>query len=300
MILTICILIIIIIILFTHLMLTKKEIRNIEKQLKNINKDNNNDKLTISLINKDIEKLTQSINNTLDLKRQSESNNIKLQCELKKTIANMSHDLRTPLTSIIGYIQFCKLDDVSLDEKKEYLDIAEHRANALKKLLNDFYELSLIESFDYEMKLEKINISRILQEILLQRYSDFMGRNLEPKIEIQSDSINIIGDKKSLERIVENLLSNSIKYAKDSLNIALFLQDDIVELKISNTVDNIECLDVSKIFDRFYMADKNRSGKGTGLGLSIVKSLVEKMNGSIDANTEKCMINIYCKFKHFK
>ncbi|WP_085829526.1 sensor histidine kinase [Clostridium massiliodielmoense] len=300
MILTICILIIIIIILFTHLMLTKKEIRNIEKQLKNINKDNNNDKLTISLVNKDIEKLTQSINNTLDLKRQSESNNIKLQCELKKTIANMSHDLRTPLTSIIGYIQFCKLDDVSLDEKKEYLDIAEQRANSLKKLLNDFYELSLIESLDYEMKLENINISRILQEILLQRYSDFMKRNLEPKIEIQSDSINIIGDKKSLERIVENLLSNSIKYAKDSLNIALFLQDDIVELKISNTVDNIECLDVSKIFDRFYMADKNRSGKGTGLGLSIVKSLVEKMNGSIDANTEKCMINIYCKFKHFK
>lgn len=281
-------------------MLTKKEIRNIEKQLKNINKDNNNDKLTISLINKDIEKLTQSINNTLDLKRQSESNNIKLQCELKKTIANMSHDLRTPLTSIIGYIQFCKLDDVSLDEKKEYLDIAEQRANSLKKLLNDFYELSLIESLDYEMKLENINVSRILQEILLQRYSDFMKRNLEPKIEIQSDSINIIGDKKSLERIIENLLSNSIKYAKDSLNISLFSEENIVVLKISNTVDNIECLDVSKIFDRFYMADKNRSGKGTGLGLSIVKSLIDKMNGSIDANTEKCMINICCRFKHFK
>lgn len=281
-------------------MLTKKEITNIEKQLKNINKNNENDKLTISLINKDIEKLTQSINNTLDLKRQSESNNIKLQCELKKTIANMSHDLRTPLTSIIGYIQFCKLDDVSIDEKKEYLHIAEERANSLKKLLNDFYELSLIESFDYEMKLENINISRILQEILLQRYSDFMGRNLEPKIEIQSDSINIIGDKKSLERIIENLLSNSIKYAKDHLDISLFLEDDIVVLKISNTVDNIECLEVSEIFDRFYMADKNRSGKGTGLGLSIVKSLIEKMNGDIEANIEKGMINIYCKFKHFK
>lgn len=300
MIFTICILIIIIIILFIHLMLTKKEITNIEKQLKNINKNNENDKLTISLINKDIEKLTQSINNTLDLKRQSESNNIKLQCELKKTIANMSHDLRTPLTSIIGYIQFCKLDDVSLDEKKEYLDIAEQRANSLKKLLNDFYELSLIESFDYEMKLEKINISRILQEILLQRYSDFMGRNLEPKIEIQSDSINIIGDKKSLERIIENLLSNSIKYAKDSLNISLFLQADIVELKISNTVNNIECLDVSKIFDRFYMADKNRSGKGTGLGLSIVKSLITKMHGSISVDKYEDLINIYCRFKYCK
>lgn len=300
MILTICILMIIIIILFVHLILTKKEIKNIEKQLKDINENNENDKLTISLINKDIEKLTQSINNTLDLKRQSESDNIKLQCKLKKTIANMSHDLRTPLTSIIGYIQLCKLDDISSDEKKEYLNIAEQRANSLKELLNDFYELSLIESFDYKMELQKVNISRILQEILLQRYSDFMERNLEPTIEIQNDNMNIIGDKKFLERIIENLLSNCIKYAKDNLNISLFLQEGIIVLKISNNVDNIDCLEVSKIFDRFYMADKNRSGKGTGLGLSIVKGLIEKMNGSINANTEKNTISIYCRFKCFK
>lgn len=300
MILTICILMIIIIILFVHLILTKKEIKNIEKQLKDINENNENDKLTISLINKDIEKLTQSINNTLDLKRQSGSDNIKLQCKLKKTIANMSHDLRTPLTSIIGYIQLCKLDDISSDEKKEYLNIAEQRANSLKELLNDFYELSLIESFDYKMELQKVNISRILQEILLQRYSDFMERNLEPTIEIQNDNMNIIGDKKFLERIIENLLSNCIKYAKDNLNISLFLQEGIIVLKISNNVDNIDCLEVSKIFDRFYMADKNRSGKGTGLGLSIVKGLIEKMNGSINANTEKNTISIYCRFKCFK
>ncbi|KOA90672.1 histidine kinase [Clostridium botulinum] len=287
MILIICILMIIIIILFIHLMLTKKEIRNIEKQLKNINKNNENNKLTISLINKDIEKLCKSINDTLDLKRQSKSNNIKLQGKLKKTIANMSHDLRTPLTSIIGYIQFCKLEDIDEKEKNEFLDIAEKRANSLKELLNDFYELSLIESLDYEIKLEKINISRILQEILLGRYSDFLERNLEPKIAIQNDNIHIIGDKKSLERIMENLLSNAIRYTKDNLNIYLSVENKIVVLRISNNVNDLGSLDVEKIFHRFYMADKNRLGKGTGLGLSIVRSLIEKMNGSIELFTER-------------
>ncbi|WP_231279995.1 sensor histidine kinase, partial [Clostridium botulinum] len=300
MILIICILMIIIIILFIHLMLTKKEIRNIEKQLKNINENNENNKLTISLINKDIEKLGKSINDTLDLKRQSESNNIRLQGQLKKTIANMSHDLRTPLTSIIGYIQFCKLDDIDEKEKNEFLDIAEKRANSLKELLNDFYELSLIESLDYEIKLEKINISRILQEILLGRYSDFLERDLDPKIQIQNDNIHIIGDKKSIERVIENLLSNSIKYAKENLKVYLGIEKETVILKISNTVDHLDSLDVEKIFDRFYMADKNRSGKGTGLGLSIVRSLIEKMNGSIEANKHERVLNICCRFKYCK
>ncbi|KEI07184.1 HAMP domain-containing histidine kinase [Clostridium botulinum] len=300
MILIICILMIIIIILFIHLMLTKKEIRNIEKQLKNINENNENNKLTISLINKDIEKLGKSINDTLDLKRQSESNNIRLQGQLKKTIANMSHDLRTPLTSIIGYIQFCKLDDIDEKEKNEFLDIAEKRANSLKELLNDFYELSLIESLDYEIKLEKINISRILQEILLGRYSDFLERDLDPKIQIQNDNIHIIGDKKSIERVIENLLSNSIKYAKENLKVYLGIEKETVILKISNTVDHLDSLDVEKIYDRFYMADKNRSGKGTGLGLSIVRSLIEKMNGSIEANKHEGVLNICCRFKYCK
>ncbi|KGN00673.1 HAMP domain-containing histidine kinase [Clostridium botulinum] len=300
MILIICILMIIIIILFIHLMLTKKEIRNIEKQLKNINENNENNKLTISLINKDIEKLGKSINDTLDLKRQSESNNIRLQGQLKKTIANMSHDLRTPLTSIIGYIQFCKLDDIDEKEKNEFLDIAEKRANSLKELLNDFYELSLIESLDYEIKLEKINISRILQEILLGRYSDFLERDLDPKIQIQNDNIHIIGDKKSIERVIENLLSNSIKYAKENLKVYLGIEKETVILKISNTVDHLDSLDVEKIYDRFYMADKNRSGKGTGLGLSIVRSLIEKMNGSIEANKHEGVLNICCIFKYCK
>lgn len=209
----------------------------------------------------------------------------------------MSHDLRTPLTSIKGYIQFLKLDDVSDEESVEYLNIAEQRTKSLESLLNDFYELSLIESQDFEMKFEKINITNILQETLLGKYNDFTRRNLRPNIEIPNENIYIIAEKKSIERIIENLLSNAIKYSIDNVSIYLEVKSNKVLLKITNPVINLSSQDVEKIFDRFYMADKNRSEKGTGLGLSIVKTLVEKMNAVITANIIDDVLSICCEFE---
>lgn len=293
-------LIIIITFLFIRLIFMKKQIVDITRQLIDINKDKDDKKLTVAFINKEIEELTKSINTTLSLKKQCEINNIKLQSELRQTIANMSHDIRTPLTSIIGYIQFCKLDNIVEEERMEYLNTAEQRAKFLETLLNDFYELSLIEYLDYELKLESLNITRILQELLLGRYMDFLDKGLSPTIEMPKDSIYIIAEEKYLERIIENLLSNAIKYTKDKLHISLVLEEETVLLKVSNTTDDLDSIDIDKIFDKFYMSDKNRSGKGTGLGLSIVKSLIEKISGTIEADKCEGMLNIYCRFKVHK
>jgi signal transduction histidine kinase len=236
----------------------------------------------------------------LNLKKQSEISNLKLQGDLKQAIISISHDLRTPLTSIIGYIQFCKLDNINEEEKREYLKIAEQRAKSLEMLLNDFYELSLIEYGDNDLKLESLNFSSILKELLLGRYTDFLDKGLEPTIEIPDNNIYVIAEQKALERIIENLLGNTIKYAKDNLNISLTLEKEMVLLKISNTTEDLNSIDVDKIFDKFYMADENRSGKGTGLGLAIVKSLIEKIDGSIEADKSGNMLNIYCRLKYHK
>lgn len=216
---------------------------------------------------------------------------------LRQTIADMSHDLRTPLTSIIGYIQLMGLHNIDENEKKEYINIAGQRAKTLENLLNDFYELSLIESMDYEINLKKLNITKVLQEEVLARYADFAGRGIKPDIEIPDENIYIIADEKCIERVIENLLSNSIKYAKDKVNIVLKSEKDSAMLKISNTASNITDEDAEKIFDRFYMADKTRSGNGTGLGLSIVKGLVQKMNGTVSADLKDNVLSIYCRFK---
>lgn len=274
----------------------ENQVKSLTNQLAHINASKTNKRITIGLLNKSIEKLAEKINKTIEIKLQSEASRVKVENDLRQTIANMSHDLRTPLTSIIGYIQFLKLAGTSDEEKAEYLEVAEHRAKSLEILLNDFYELSLIDSLDYELNMEKLNINKILEQVVLDRYADFMGRNINPSINIPSEALYIIGEKKSVERVIDNLLSNAIKYAKDAINISLKIEENGMILKISNTFTSLTQQDVENIFDRFYMADKTRSGKGTGLGLAIAKGLVEKMGGSINCNIKGDMFNIYCKF----
>lgn len=292
----ILILLIISVFLAMRLFYVEKQIDSLIKQLTCINENNIHRKITIGLINKRIETLCKKINEIIDIKNQSEANKVKQEKHLRQTIANMSHDIRTPLTSIMGYIQFMKLDNITEEEKKHYLCIAEKRAKALECLLNDFYELSLIESLDYELDLKKLNINKVLQEIILEKYSDFVNKNIEPSIEIPDKNIYIIAEERALGRVIDNLLSNTIKYAKESIKISLKHEDNTVVLTISNIAANLTLQDVENIFDRFYMADKTRTGKGTGLGLSIAKGLVEKMNGNMKADMKNNMFNIYCTF----
>ncbi|MBW9157614.1 HAMP domain-containing histidine kinase [Clostridium sp. FP2] len=296
----IAVLLIIVTFLITRLFYVERGVESITKQLIDINENKRDKKLTIGLLSKRIEALAEEINRIIQVKKQSKANKIKSENDLRQTIANMSHDLRTPLTSIIGYIQFLKLDNISEDEKKEYLDIAELRAKSLECLLNDFYELSLIESLDYELDLQKININKILQEVMLSKYADFMNREIRVNIKIPKENIYIVAEEKSLERVIENLLSNTLKYAKDTVDICLKVENNMVLLRISNIAKDLTLDDAKHIFDRFYMADKTRSDKGTGLGLAIVKGLVQKMNGNITADIIDKTLNIYCKFQIIK
>jgi signal transduction histidine kinase len=266
---------------------TDIQVKSLINQLRDINENKTEGKLTIGLLNKRIEGLTLKINETIQLKKQSEAGKIRLENDLRKTIANMSHDLRTPLTSITGYIQFLKSDNLSEAERKEYIEVAEKRAKSLEGLLNDFYELSLIESMDYKLQSEKINIKRIVEDAALLRYADFMSKGITPVIELPKENVYVSGDGKAYERVIENLLGNTVKYAKDRVSVSLHTDNNKVIIKVSNNVDKLNKEDALKVFDRFYMADKTRSGKGTGLGLSIAKGLVEKMNGQITAALEE-------------
>jgi signal transduction histidine kinase len=291
------ILFITVIIISYRIFYVEKQIKSLIKQLTEINKEKGNKKVTLGLSNKRLERLAEVINENINIRKQSEANRIKVENDLRQTIANMSHDLRTPLTAIIGYLQLLKVDGIDEDEKKEFLDIAEHRAKSLEALLNDFYELSLIESLDYELNMERLNISKILQQIVLDRYSDFMERDISPNINIPDKNYYIIAEKKSIDRVIENVLTNAIKYAKDSIDISLQQEQEKILITISNTFTNLGEKDIANIFDRFYMTDKSRSGKGTGLGLAIAKGLVEKMDGNITANIDGSIFSICCSFK---
>src|SRR5690625_1488732 len=143
--------------LLTRLFALKKEIKKTSRQLQSYNDRNTNKKVDMELIDKDMEKLGLEINRLIDLYVTENRKRIQFEYEQQQAIANMSHDLRTPLTSILGYIQMAESPDISTDERIELLSIAKNRAKRLEALLKDFFEMSLIESADYHLNAEQIN-----------------------------------------------------------------------------------------------------------------------------------------------
>lgn len=289
----------IILIVFLAIMLFKlhsykKQIRDITAQIKEFKDRKTNKKLNIQMADKDIEKLACEINEYLELYKRNEQEKVVFENTLKQGIANMSHDLRTPLTSIIGYLKLLQNDEI---DKDEALAVLKNKTNKLNVLINDFFELASIESEEYELDITRVNLTNILQEEILSLYEAFESRGFEPKINILDKPIFIMGDKDSLERIVDNLLSNTLKYAERDIKIDLEEVNGKAILTISNKCTTLGKEDVIHIFDRFYMADQVRKGQGIGLGLSIVKSLMEKMKGNISAKLEEEELSIICEWK---
>ncbi|WP_434297307.1 sensor histidine kinase [Clostridium sporogenes] len=275
----------------------KRQIRDITNQIREFKERKTNKKINTEIADKDIEELACAVNEYLELYKRNEQEKIIFENTLKQGIANMSHDLRTPLTSIIGYLKLLENDEI---DKKEALDILKNKTNKLNILINDFFELASIESEDYKLDMIKVNLTNIVRDEILSLYEAFQDKGLKPKINILDKPIFIMSDKDSLERIIDNLLSNTLKYAEKDIEINLEESNDKVILKISNICTSIDEKDVLYMFDKFYMADKVRKGQGTGLGLSIVKSLMEKMDGIITSKFEQNRVSIICEWKYIK
>lgn len=283
-------------IFLSHLLFIKKELKNILNQLKNYNIRKTEKKIDITLLDKDIEKMTIEINNLIDLHALSNIEKKSAERELKQAIANISHDLRTPLTSILGYIQLIEKPEVTDEERKEYLAIAKDRAKRLQILLNDFFELSVIESVDHSLKLGKLGLNSIVEEIVINLYDKFNEQQIVPSIKIPQEQMNIIGDESAIKRVIENLVINAIRYSDGNVSITLERNNTKINLTISNDVKDITEKDVELFFNRFYTADQTRSGKGTGLGLSIAKALMDKMNGKLSAELKDEYLHMKCSW----
>jgi len=247
-------------------------------------------KLTVP--NKELEALLLSINNALYAIRKIINNCEKKESNLKKQIENVSHDFRTPLTSLIGYLHFIDQDSLSSDDV-ENLKIIKRKAQSLQKLTSNFYELSRLTAGEYTFDIELLDIGRILKETVMEYYKKFSDRNLIISIQIPDKSVKILLDFNALERVLENLLENACRYAKTSFSLSQEEKDDGVDIIFENDCEGINQNDLNHIFDRFYTIDAARSQDSTGLGLTIAKQLVENMGGQINAslsNENECQI----------
>ena len=286
----IIILIIVIIILLTYLFLYHNEVKHISKEIDNI-KDLDSNTLIHSKYNlKNINNLIYKINNLL-----TESKNIKIDYgnknkSLMKMMTNISHDLRTPLTSALGYIDIILKSDLSEEEKKKDLITIEKRLRRLEELISSFFEFSKIISTNKRPALEKINLTSVLEESVIVFYDDYKKNNREILLDCNQRKIIINSNKMLLTRIFENLIGNAYKHSNSDLNIKVEIENKVKIIFSNELLDND--VDIDRIFDEFYTVDISRTKEGTGLGLAIAKEFTRQLNGKIYAEKQKNQLKI--------
>ena len=288
--LLIFILVLICVILVVKLYLIKHSIKEIKNDFTNILESDTNNIITISSSDKDIKALTINLNNNLIELRNQKLKYKNGNQELKKIITNISHDLRTPLTAINGYIDLLKEEDISKTQEK-YLKIIQKKSNELKELTEQLFEFSKTMDVDINIKKENCCINEILEETLISYYNIFKEKNIIPTVLICNEKIYKAINKNSLIRIFENILSNVLKYSSGDFKVELKNNGEII---FSNKATSLDATTVQKIFDRYFTVENAK--KSTGLGLAIAKQLVELNSGSIEANFIKDMLTIKIKF----
>ncbi|MEK4485668.1 HAMP domain-containing sensor histidine kinase [Psychrobacillus sp. FSL H8-0484] len=276
--------------------LLKQELKRVNRQLNQLNKKVISKKIDLTFYDKDLENLAKNINEQIDLTNEAVVEKLRIKNELKQAIANISHDIRTPMTSILGYIQFLESGGISPEKRIKYLANIKNGALRLKVLLDDFFELSIIESVDYQLKVENIKLNKLLLEVLIGFYDDFSKAKIDPSILIPEDEIYIMADPSAVKRVIENLISNAIKHSSGDVTIHLVKNPSSVQLNFMNPAEQLKEKDLTFLFDRFYKADQTRTRRGTGLGLFIAKSLMIKMNGKLSAELNGNQLLMKCEW----
>ena len=253
----------------------KRAIKEISDSLNDILNTDTNNLINISSSDEDIKKLATTLNiNLKELRKQ------KLQYEngnqeLKRVVTNISHDLRTPLTAINGYIDLMKNDKLSKEQEK-YLSIIYNKSNELIELTEQLFDYSKAIDNNVELNKEKCCMNEVLEEVLVSYYTVFKENGITPEISICENKIYKMLNKASVVRIFENILSNISKYSNGNFKAELESNGAIT---FSNKATMLDATTVEKIFDRYFTVENAK--KSTGLGLSIAKQLVELNGGKI-------------------
>ena len=265
------------IILIIKNIIMKNEISNISESLLNILKSDTNNLITISTNDKNLKQLANILNKSLKDLRTLELEYKNGNQELKSSITNISHDLRTPLTAIRGYLDL--IDSKNLNKKQiNYLKVIDSKVKDLTELTEQLFDFSKSIDIQNEVKKENICINDILEESIVSFYSLFKEHNITPKIEICNEKIVRLLNENMLKRIFENIISNAIKYGKNDFNVKLYSNGKI---EFSNKTDALDSISLEKIFTRYYTVKSAK--KSNGIGLSIAKQLVDLSDGQIKA-----------------
>ena len=252
-----------------------------------------NQLITVSSSDKHVRLLASEIAKQLAELRRQRRQYINGDRELKEAVTNISHDLRTPLTAICGYLELLEAEEMT-DNTRRYVEQISNRTEALKALTEELFRYSVISSVS-DLNYEPVNLCGVLEDTLISFYGAFEQKSITPNISLPEGAIIRSLDKSALSRIFGNIISNAIKYSDGDFAVTM---TDEGEITFSNTASELSSVDVGKLFDRFYTVDSAR--KSTGLGLSIAKLLTERMGGRISADYRENRLFLTCFFSAYK
>lgn len=261
---------------------------------------------------REAERLLRQINRYIEFHQRERIVWQQQERQLQEQIENISHDLRTPLTSILGYLELVDGSRLS-GEDREALAVVERKSRYLQGLVRDFYDLSRLERTDILLKKESVEITRLIRETVLSYYPEFEERHLSVELALPEMAVFLMGNQEALERILHNMIQNALRYARSHFRICVYntecadgqetRSDNItgkpqICLDFGNDTEHLTQADIPCLFDRFYTTDHARPSGSTGLGLTISRLLTEAMGGSVTAQlTEQEELHLVFRFQ---
>ncbi|SFD27442.1 sensor histidine kinase [Ruminococcus albus] len=274
------------ILLVCKILIMRRSAKEITEEIQDRLTTDTNTPITITSHDRRMRELAIQMNRQLNDLRKEYLQYHQGNTELKTAITNMSHDIRTPLTAIIGNLYMIrKTDDIS--EIREYLGAIEERTESMKQLTEELFRYSVIVSEDVETVTEEVYVNQVLAESIGSFYPVLTEKGITPNINISDARVIRIINKSDLTRVFSNLLNNAVKYSDGDLDITL---SEDGKLTFANTAKELSSVQVEQLFDRFYTVEA--AHHSTGLGLSIARTLVERMGGTIAADYDNSRLTI--------
>lgn len=267
------------------IVLYKRNLRALSREFKMLILEEGNGELHLGSPSSDIEKFLEVFHSYMEKTRENQLSVKKKEQELKDEIANISHDLRTPLTSMKGYLRLLEDKDITEEERKNYLAVIERKTEQLQYLVEQLYEYTNLRDKVEALYLEKTELYGFFCNQILNYYHDFEIKGIQVQLP-KEQQCEVLADKQALERIFVNMIGNALKYGKDYWKIEIENTNSTVKMIFQNPANGLTEEEVSHLFERFFMQEQSRTVGGSGLGLTIAKMLMESMGGDMTAKLE--------------
>lgn len=281
----ICIVILLITVLYQQFIFRtgiQKKIQKISGKLKEITDTNSSERVMVFTENKELMELAAQINHLLENHLKVKADYCRSEIASKKMLSNISHDIKTPMTVILGYLEIMRINGTSTDEM---LGKIEQKAENVMELINQFFTLAKLESGDMDIELSRIDVCEVCRESTLDFYEILTSKNFQVDIDIPETSVYVHGNKEAIQRILFNLISNVIRYGADGKYLGINLRTDknAVFIDVIDKGKGIEKNFAASVFDRLFTMEgsRNRNIQGNGLGLTISKNLALQLGGDI-------------------